>query len=93
MNRRGLEVSARLSMNSRLCVALACDLRLARADAVMCFPETSLGIFPGAAGTVNLPRIVGPAVAKDLIFTSRRFDGEEALRLGKHVIFAKFCGS
>lgn len=33
-------------------------------------------------GTVNLSRVAGPAVAKDLIFTSRRFSGEEALRLG-----------
>ena len=38
-------------------------------EAVLCFPETSLGIFPGALGTVLLPRLVGPSVAKDLILT------------------------
>jgi len=63
-------------------LSLACDLRLAKSDAVMCFPETGLGIFPGAAGTVLLPRLVGPGIAKDLILTSRKFSGEEAFQLG-----------
>jgi len=63
-------------------VALACDLRVAKRDSVLCFPECGLGIFPGAAGTVMLPRLVGPGVAKDLILTSRKFSGEEALELG-----------
>lgn len=63
-------------------LALACDLRVASASAMLCFPECGLGIFPGALGTVLLPRIAGPAVAKDLILTSRRFGAEEALRLG-----------
>ena len=48
----------------------------------MCFPETKLGIFPGAGGTVLLPRLVGPQIAKDLIFTARRFQGAEAYGLG-----------
>jgi enoyl-CoA hydratase/carnithine racemase len=63
-------------------LALACDLRVAARDAVLCFPETGLGIFPGAMGTVLLPRLVGPSVAKDLILTARRFSGGEAFALG-----------
>ncbi len=54
-------------------LALACDLRFSSKDAVFCLPETSLGIFPGANGTVRLPRIVGPTIAKvselnDIVF-------------------------
>ncbi len=45
-------------------LALACDLRFSSTDAIFCLPEASLGIFPGANGTVRLPRIVGPSVAK-----------------------------
>lgn len=61
---------------------LACDLRVACASARFGLTETSLAIIPGAGGTQRLPRLVGKAVAKDLILTARRFDGEEALRLG-----------
>mmetsp|Transcript_13812 Transcript_13812/g.26821 ORF Transcript_13812/g.26821 Transcript_13812/m.26821 type:complete len:295 (+) Transcript_13812:176-1060(+) len=63
-------------------VALACDLRVVNKEATLCFPECGLGIFPGAMGTVLLPRLVGPAIAKDLILTSRRFLGQEAFELG-----------
>eukprot|EP01063_Lacrimia_lanifica_P031847 TRINITY_DN5337_c0_g2_i2.p1 TRINITY_DN5337_c0_g2~~TRINITY_DN5337_c0_g2_i2.p1 ORF type:complete len:233 (+),score=53.10 TRINITY_DN5337_c0_g2_i2:86-784(+) len=63
-------------------LALACDLRVVVQDATLCFPETAMGIFPGALGAVLLPRLVGPAVASDLIVTARRFDGFEAHRLG-----------
>eukprot|EP00009_Paramoeba_aestuarina_P003973 CAMPEP_0201523522 /NCGR_PEP_ID=MMETSP0161_2-20130828/20193_1 /ASSEMBLY_ACC=CAM_ASM_000251 /TAXON_ID=180227 /ORGANISM="Neoparamoeba aestuarina, Strain SoJaBio B1-5/56/2" /LENGTH=221 /DNA_ID=CAMNT_0047922673 /DNA_START=249 /DNA_END=914 /DNA_ORIENTATION=- len=62
-------------------LALACDLRVVKSDATLCFPETSLGIFPGALGTVLLPRLVGPSVAKDLILTARKITGREALEL------------
>ena len=44
--------------------------------------ETSLAIIPGAGGTQRLPRIVGIAKAKELIFTARRITAEEALRIG-----------
>lgn len=46
-------------------------------------PETSLGIIPGAGGTQRASRILGPAKAKDLIFTARVLDAEEALQWGK----------
>lgn len=45
-------------------LALACDLRVADTDAVLAFPETRLGIIPGAGGTQRLPRLVGLGVAK-----------------------------
>ncbi len=45
-------------------LALASDLRYCSKDAIFCLPEASLGIFPGASGTIRLPRIVGPSIAK-----------------------------
>ncbi len=63
-------------------IALACDIRVAAENAIFGFPEVSLGILPGMGGTQRLPRLVGPAVAKELIFTGRRISAEEALRIG-----------
>ena len=63
-------------------LALACDLRVAAAHATMGLTETSLAIIPGAGGTQRLPRLVGQAKAKDLIFTARRVGAEEAERIG-----------
>jgi methylglutaconyl-CoA hydratase len=51
---------------------------VASLDATICLPETSLGIFPGAGGCVLLRNVVGPSVAKDLIYTARRIQGQEA---------------
>jgi enoyl-CoA hydratase len=63
-------------------VALACDVRIAAANALFGFPEVSLGILPGIGGTQRLPRLVGPAFAKELIFTGRRIGAEEAREIG-----------
>ncbi len=63
-------------------LALACDIRLASRNAVFAQPEVSLGIPPGWGGTQRLPRIVGPGIASELIYTGRRVDAEEALRIG-----------
>ncbi|KAH7621499.1 hypothetical protein Ndes2526B_g03840 [Nannochloris sp. 'desiccata'] len=63
-------------------LALACDLRVCSRNAQFAFPETRLGIIPGAGGTQRLPRIVGSTRAKELIFTGRRVDAPEALRIG-----------
>lgn len=63
-------------------LALCCDLRLAAADVQMGLPETSLGIIPGAGGTVRLSRAIGPARAKELIFTAARIPAARALELG-----------
>lgn len=59
-------------------MALACDIRVASNNAKMGLVETRLAIIPGAGGTQRLPRIVGKAKAKELIFTARVLDGLEA---------------
>ncbi len=63
-------------------LALACDFRIASTKAKLGQPEILLGIIPGGGGTQRLPRLVGPAVAKDLIFTGRQVSADEALHLG-----------
>lgn len=63
-------------------LALACDIRLAAEGTILGLPETRLGIIPDVGGTTRLTRIVGPARAKELIFTGRRFDVATAERWG-----------
>jgi enoyl-CoA hydratase/carnithine racemase len=63
-------------------LALACDLRVLSETAQMGLTETSLGIIPGAGGTQRLPRLIGKGRAKELIFTARRIDADEALAIG-----------
>lgn len=63
-------------------LALACDLRVGSKSAKVGLPETSLGIYPAAGGTWRLPRLVGLGRAKELIFTGRRVEAEEAYALG-----------
>lgn len=63
-------------------LALAADLRVAAAEARLGLTETKLAIIPGGGGTQRLPRAVGAAKAKELIFTSAVISGEEAARIG-----------
>lgn len=63
-------------------LALACDLRIASSNVLMGLTETSLAIIPGAGGTQRLPRIVGVAKAKELVYTARRFGAQTALDIG-----------
>ncbi len=63
-------------------LALCCDFRVAGASAKLGQPEILLGIIPGAGGTQRLSRLVGPARAKDLIFSGRFVDAEEARAIG-----------
>jgi enoyl-CoA hydratase/carnithine racemase len=63
-------------------LALCADRRVAADDAHLGQPEILLGVIPGAGGTQRLPRLVGPAKAKDLCFTGRFVGAEEALRIG-----------
>uniref|UniRef100_A0A1A9V7K5 Enoyl-CoA hydratase n=1 Tax=Glossina austeni TaxID=7395 RepID=A0A1A9V7K5_GLOAU len=69
-------------------MALACDMRTAAENAKMGLVETKLAIIPGAGGTQRLPRILSPALAKELIFTARVFTGADAQRMGivNHVV-------
>ncbi len=63
-------------------LALACDIRIAAENALFGFPEVGLGILPGMGGTQRLPRLIGPALAKELIFSARRIDAAEAKEIG-----------
>ena len=69
-------------------IALACDLRTASSSAKMGLVEAKLAILPGAGGSQRLPRLVGVSVAKELIFTGRVLDGNEAHKIGlvNHVV-------
>jgi enoyl-CoA hydratase/carnithine racemase len=63
-------------------LALCADFRVLGASAKIGQPEIQLGVIPGAGGTQRLARLVGPAKAKDLVFTGRHVGAEEALELG-----------
>ncbi|MCB0909533.1 MAG: enoyl-CoA hydratase/isomerase family protein [Nocardioidaceae bacterium] len=63
-------------------LALCADVRFAADNAVLGQPEILLGIIPGAGGTQRLSRLVGPSRAKDIIFTGRFVQADEALAIG-----------
>ena len=63
-------------------LSLACDIRLCAETAVFGQPETGLGITPGFGGTQRLARLVGPGMAKQMIFSARNVKADEALRIG-----------
>jgi enoyl-CoA hydratase len=63
-------------------LAIACDLRVASETAKFGFPETGLGIIPGAGGTQRLPRLISLALAKQLILTGEVIDARQALTAG-----------
>jgi enoyl-CoA hydratase len=63
-------------------LAMACDLRVAGAGARLGQPEVLLGIVPGGAGTQRLPRLVGPARAKELVWSGRHVRADEAAAIG-----------
>jgi enoyl-CoA hydratase/carnithine racemase len=63
-------------------LALCADFRVLGESAKVGQPEILLGIIPGAGGTQRLPRLVGPARAKDLIFSGRHMGAAEALAIG-----------
>ena len=63
-------------------LALCCDIRVASDKAVFGLPETGLGILPGYGGIQRLVRLVGPAKAKELIFTGNRINADVALAWG-----------
>lgn len=63
-------------------LGISCDIRIATKTSLLGLPETALAIIPGAGGTQKLPRLIGVAKAKELIFTAARLSPEEALHLG-----------
>jgi 3-hydroxypropionyl-coenzyme A dehydratase len=63
-------------------LAMVCDLRIASSNAKLGQPEVTIGIPPGWGGTQRLMRIVGPAKAKELVFTGKMITADEALQIG-----------
>lgn len=62
--------------------AMACDMRIAEASAKFAITSARIGSLPGAGGTQRLPRLVGTAIAKDLLMSGRWVESEEALKIG-----------
>lgn len=80
---RSLEVPTIAAVNGHavgagLCLALACDLRYAAADAKLLAPFTALGLHPGMAATYLLPEVAGLPLARELLFTGRAVTGAQA---------------
>lgn len=63
-------------------LALACDFRIAADNSIFAQPETGLGIIPGGGGTQRLPRLIGTAKAKELIFLGDTIDAAAAEKIG-----------
>lgn len=63
-------------------LAMACDIRIASDKAKFGQPEVGLGITPGFSGTVRMPRLIGPGMAKEIIFSGRIVKADEALAIG-----------
>lgn len=63
-------------------LSMACDIRICSDTAVFGQPETGLGITPGFGGTQRLSRLVGPGMAKQLIYSAKNIKADEALRIG-----------
>ncbi|MYD37056.1 MAG: enoyl-CoA hydratase/isomerase family protein [Dehalococcoidia bacterium] len=70
------------SIGSGLEMALCCDFRIAADNTRFRLPEVALGMIPFATGSQSLPRVIGRALALDLLLTSRWFDADEARRMG-----------
>mgnify|MGYP002625353844 CR=1 FL=1 len=63
-------------------LSMACDIRICSDTAVFGQPETGLGITPGFGGTQRLARLIGPGMAKQLIYSAKNIKADEALRIG-----------
>ena len=63
-------------------IAISCDIRICSENAIFGQSEVGLGITPGFGGTQRLARIIGPGMAKQIIFTGQTINAEEALRIG-----------
>ncbi|MFD2231276.1 enoyl-CoA hydratase [Alkalimarinus sediminis] len=81
---RGVSIAAinGFAMGGGLECALACDIRIAEAQAKMALPEATVGLLPCAGGTQNLPWLVGEGWAKRMILCGERVDAKQALTIG-----------
>jgi enoyl-CoA hydratase/carnithine racemase len=71
-----------IALGGGLELAMTCDFRIAAESARLGQPEILLGIIPGGGGTQRLPRLIGPARAKEVIWSGRQLAAEEALDIG-----------
>lgn len=69
-------------------IAMCCDIRIASSNAQLGQPEINVGVIPGGGGTQRLPRLVGPGIAKELIYTGKFISAEDAAKIGlvNHVV-------
>ncbi len=81
MRKPSIAAITRLAMGGGLELAMACDMRVAEEGSRLALPEIKLGAFPGAC-TVRLPRLVGAAKAKEIMFLGEPITAQEALRIG-----------
>ena len=73
-------------------ISMSCDIRIASESAMFGQPEVGLGITPGFGGTQRLARIVGPGMAKQLIYTARNIKADEAFRIGLvNAVYPHLC--
>ena len=63
-------------------ISMSCDIRICSDNAIFGQPEVGLGITPGFGGTQRLARLVGPGMAKQMIYTARNIKADEAFRIG-----------
>jgi enoyl-CoA hydratase/carnithine racemase len=82
LDRPTLAILNGVAIGGALALALACDLRFAAADAHLAIPPAKLGLLYGETETRRLVELVGPARAKDLLFSGRRIAPDEALAIG-----------
>lgn len=82
MNKPTIAVLNGVTLGGGCELALSCDFRIMEEQAVIGLPEVKLGLFPGAGGTQRLPRIVGEARAKEIIFTGKKLSAKEAHNIG-----------
>jgi len=71
-----------LTLGGGLELALACDLRISSDRARFGLPEVTLGLIPAWGGTARLPRVVGPGMAKEIIFTGQLINAQAAAKMG-----------
>jgi enoyl-CoA hydratase/carnithine racemase len=82
LDRPTIAVIRGVAIGAGLGLALACDLRFCAADAHLAITPARLGLIYGHAETRRLVELIGPSRAKDLLFTARRIETEEALAIG-----------
>jgi len=82
LNKPTIAAVAGYALGAGMELALACDLRVAKANVKFGLPEVSIGIMPGAGGTQRLPRLIGTARAKEMIMLGSMVDAAAALSYG-----------